>query len=215
MKSIPFYENYDNNHCFQAVLRMILKYYRPDQNYTWAQLERITARKGDLWTWPTAGMLWLHQQGFEVHDVEAFDYAAFAAKGGDYLLELFGDEVGRAQIAHSDLPPEIDYAKQIVQAGLSRTHLPDIAELKDRLDQGYFVICNVNQRTLNHQPGYVGHFVLVTGHEGGNLIIHDPGLPPRPDWHIPSAFFEQAWAYPNADAKNYIAIKQPSGQPKT
>src|SRR5689334_14996156 len=116
---VPFYENTDDTHCYQAVLRMVLKYYWPDKDFTWEELEKITAKAEGLWTWPTAGMLWLHDNGFEVHDVETFDYAKFIEKSGDYLIELVGERVGKEQIAHSNLDQEVQYAKQIVRVGLS------------------------------------------------------------------------------------------------
>jgi len=117
--NVPFYENTDHTHCFQAVFRMILKYYWPDRDFSWEELEKITAKVDGLWTWPTAGMLWLYENGFEIHHVETFDYAKFVDKGSDYLIDLFGKKVGQEQIDHSDLAQEIEYAKQIVEVGLS------------------------------------------------------------------------------------------------
>jgi hypothetical protein len=107
LNQTPFYENPDNTHCFQAVFRMILKYYWPDKDYSWEKLEKITAKVEGLWTWPIAGMLWLHNNGFEVRTVKAFDYKEFVSKGSDYLISFYGEQVGRSQIAHSDINQEI------------------------------------------------------------------------------------------------------------
>lgn len=204
---VPFYENTDNTHCFQAVFRMILKHYRPNEEYSWEELEKITAKVDGLWTWPTAGMLWLHNNGFEVHDIETFDYAKFFEKGDDYLIELFGEKVGQEQIDHSDLDQEIGYAKQIVAAGLCEPRTPEVSELKQRLDEKYLLICNVNSRALNDKDGYVGHFVLLTGYTNKGFVLHDPGLPPLENREVAFADFERAWAYPNEQAKNYIAVR--------
>lgn len=204
---VPFYENTDDTHCFQAVFRMILKYYWPDKDYSWEELEKVTAKVDGLWTWPTAGMLWLHTNGFEVHDVETFDYAKFAEKGGDYLIELFGEKVGQEQIDHSNLDQEINYAKQIVGADLCEARMPEASELKQRLDEKYLLICNVNSRALNGKDGYVGHFVLLTGYTDKGFVLHDPGLPPLKNREVAFADFERAWAYPDEQAKNYIGIR--------
>lgn len=204
---IPFYKNTDNTHCFQAVLRMILKHYWPDKDFTWQELEKITAKVDGLWTWPTAGMLWLNKHGFEVHDVEAFNYATFTDKGGDYLVDLFGEKVGQEQIDHSDIEQEIKYAKQIIEKNLYESRIPEILELKERLDQEYLLICNVNSRALNGKYGYAGHFVLLIGYNDDGFIMHDPGLPAIKDREVAFFDFEQAWACPNEQAKNYIAIQ--------
>lgn len=197
----------DNTHCLQAVLRMILKHRWPDKNYTWEELEKITAKVDGLWTWPTAMMLWLADNGFEVHDVETFDYAKLVEKGGDYLVERSAEEVAREQVAHSDMVQEIKYAKQLIKANLCESRLPLISEVKERLDRGYLLICNVNSRALNHKEGFVGHYVLLTGYNDAEFIMHDPGLPGTKDRHVAFGDFEKAWAYPNEDAQNYIAIK--------
>jgi hypothetical protein len=187
---------------------MVLKHYWPNKEYSWEELERITAKVEGLWTWPTAGMLWLQDNGFEVHDVEAFDYTTFVEKGENYLIELFGKAVAREQISHSDINQEIEYAKQIVKKGLCESRIPNLTELKKQLDEKYLLICNVNSRALNHKDGYAGHFVLLTGYTDFGFIMHDPGPPGVKNREVKFADFEYAWAYPNENAQNYIAIKR-------
>ena len=88
---IPFYSNTeDDTHCFQAVIKMVLKFFWPDKEFTWAELDKITAKVEGLWTWQMAGLLWLDANGFEVKDIEAFDYDQFIKKGGDYHGNVFG-----------------------------------------------------------------------------------------------------------------------------
>jgi hypothetical protein len=207
LNQTPFYENPDNTHCFQAVFRMILKYYWPDKDYSWEKLEKITAKVEGLWTWPIAGMLWLHNNGFEVRTVKAFDYKEFVSKGSDYLISFYGEQVGRSQIAHSDINQEIQYARRIVEVGLCEARIPDASELKRRLDENYLLICNVNSRALDGRDGYAGHFVLLIGYDKEDFIMHDPGRPGVKNRRVPFAKFEMAWAYPGIQAKNYIAVQ--------
>jgi hypothetical protein len=205
--SLPFFENPDNTHCFQAVLRMTLKHYLPDQDFTWRELEEITAKVQGLWTWPMTGELWLHDQGFELKIAEPFDYQKFVKEGPAYLVELFGEEVGNEQIKHSNIAQEIQYAKRLIEKGLTENRIPTIPEIMRLLDEGYLIICNVNSRRLNNKGGYAGHFVLLTSYENEGLILHDPGPPGYADRRVSTADFEQAWTDPNERAKNYIAMK--------
>lgn len=207
---IPFYENPDTTHCFQAVIRMILKYYLPDREFTWSDLDTITAKQEGLWTWQSAGMLWLDTNGFEVRIVENFDNERFVRAARNYLIERFGQEVGEAQIAHSDIPQEIEYAKQLVARGMDQVHSPTIDELKQRLDEGYVLVCNVNSRVLNGLDGYAGHFVLLIGHDNDGFILHDPGSVGIGVENRVVSYqrFNDAWAYPSKDARNYMAVKQ-------
>lgn len=206
---IPFYPNTnDDTHCYQAVIRMTLKHYWPARDFSWEELEKITDKVDGLWTWPMAGILWLHDNGFEVHSVKPFDYTKFIERGGDYLIDLFGKEVAHEQIIHSDINQGIKYAKQIVKAGLPEPRMPEMSELKKCLDQGYLLICNLNARALKKKDGYTGHFVLLTSYATNGFVLHDPGLPPHKNREVAFSDFERAWAYPNEHAKNYIAVRK-------
>lgn len=205
---VPFFENTpDDTHCFQAALRMVLKYFRPEQDFSWEDLEGITAKKGDLWTWPTAGLMWLQDEGFKVRVVESFDYEDFIERGGSYLVETFGKDVGGAQVAHSDIEQERRLAKGLLEKVNVEKRIPELVEIESSLRDGWLVICNVNSMLLNHKSGYVGHFVVVIGYDNDSLKIHDPGLPGLEGRVVAKKLFTKAWAEPSDTAKNFVAIK--------
>ena len=216
---IPFYSNTeDDTHCFQAVIKMVLKFFWPDKEFTWAELDKITAKVEGLWTWQMAGLLWLDANGFEVKDIEAFDYDQFVKKGGNYLVNVFGKEVGESQIRHSKIDQEIEYAKTFVQKIRPEVRIPVISEIPHLLEAGYIIVCNVNSHALNKKEGYAGHFVVIKGFDKDTLTLHDPGLPPEEDRRVDFQTFEQAWAYPNESAKNIMAFRLKQfreGQPMT
>lgn len=205
---VPFYSNTpDDTHCFQAVIRMVLKYFLPDQKYSWKQLEKMTAKKKGLWTWSMQGLMNLKKIGFDVVNMEDFDYKRFSKEGGKYLIERLGKEVGKAQIKHSDISQEMRIAKKFIKVFGEKTVLPTISDIKKFLKKGYLVGCNVNSKVLDGKKGYVGHFVLVFGFDEKNLYLHDPGLPPRKNRKVPIKRFIKAWAYPSTREKNLRAFK--------
>ncbi len=204
---VPFYENPDDTHCFQAVFRMILKYYFPGKDYDWRDLERITDKDDEMWTSPSAGIIWLHRRGFEIRNVGMFDYKEFAERGGEYLVELSGKEVADEQIAHCNIVQDMKHAKQMVKANLAETRSPELSELKKLLDQKYLIVCNVNSKAINKKEGYAGHFVLLTGHTASGFILHDPGPPGVKNRHVAFSEFEKAWAYPDKKARSYLAAR--------
>lgn len=205
---VPFYANTDDGtHCFQACLRMMLKYYLPERDFTWRELDAISAKVENQWTWPTAALLWLNENGFKVRNVETFNYEDFARLGDAYLLDYFGRQVGQKQIDHSDIHQEVRFARAFIQKISSETRVPEIIDLQQSLDDGQLPCCNVNSRKLNNEDGYSGHFVVITGYDDDNLILHDPGLPPHKYRVAAKELFEQAWAYPDSKAKNFFAIK--------
>ncbi len=205
---VPFYSNTaDNTHCFQAVFKMVLKYFLPEKEFSWEELEKITAKVDGLWTWPTAGILWMKENGFETKDIESFDFERFISDGGKYLIEEFGEEVGNAQIFHSDIKQERELAKKLIKYGSTEKRIPTIDDIKNLFREGYLIMCNVNSKALNSKEGYSGHAILIIGFDKDKLIVHDPGLLPIKDREVPFEIFEKAWAYPQEKSKNIIAFR--------
>jgi ABC-type bacteriocin/lantibiotic exporter with double-glycine peptidase domain len=206
---IPFYSNTpDNTHCFQACLKMILKYFLPNRDFSWKELDKMSAKEKGLWTWPTAAILTLKKLGFDVIMIKTFDYERFIKEGKKYLLEKYGEEIAEAQVKHSNINKERRLARKLIKEGLNQKRRPaTLADIKRLISKGYAVICNVNSRALNNKKGYVGHFIVVVGVQGKKIILHDPGLPPFPNRKISKIIFEKCWGYPSKDSKNIIAIK--------
>ncbi len=205
---IPFFPNTaDRTHCWQACFRMALKYFWPDKDYNYIDLDKISQKQEGMWTSPTASFLWLINQGFQVELFEDFDYQRLVDEGEEYIYEKLGREVGDAQIAHGDFNEERKIAAEFIKVGTYHQEVPDLSLLRGHLDKGYVVISNINSAALYGHEGYAGHFIVVVGHEGEDLFIHDPGLPPRPGHKISIKDFESAWAYPTANERNFVAIK--------
>src|SRR5215211_808857 len=178
-KSIPFYANTsDNTHCFQAAVKMVVKYFWPEREYSWNELDTITAKVEGLWTWPMAGLLWLQTQGMEIRNVEIFDYEKFIKYGGSYLIDEFGEEMGKAQIKHSDIEQERRRAAEFIRLVTITKEIPTIELLRGFLKDDYVVICNINSHRLNDTAGYAGHSVVIKGFDENNFLLHDPGLLP-------------------------------------
>lgn len=205
---IPFYSNTsDNLHCFEASLRMILKYFKPKKEYSWKEMDNITGKKPNLWTWPQLGLLWFQKHGFEVINMEIFNYPRFVQKGESYLMEFYGKEAGIQQINHSDIPHEQKISKQLIEEMKIDCRIPSVNDIRQFLEKGYLLNCLVNSKTLSGKSGYVGHSIVIKGITESEVIFHDPGLPAQPNRKIGFGTFEKAWAFPNEKAKNLVAIK--------
>ncbi len=206
---VPFYANTeDNTHCFQAALRMILKFFQPEKDYSWEKLECITAKVQGQWTWPIAAMIWLSQNGFEVIDIELFDYNKFSLNGKEYLQEMFGLEVAETQDKHSTIEQERKLSVDLLEYVDVQMRIPDFDDLKKLIDEGHLLICNINSATLDRVDGYLPHSVVVWGYEDERLYLHNPGLPPAENQYVSMEEFERAWAYPGDSAKNILAVRR-------
>ncbi|MDO8494196.1 MAG: hypothetical protein Q7S68_02545 [Deltaproteobacteria bacterium] len=207
---IPFYPNHpDGTYCYQSTLKMVLKHCT-GKEYSLQELARETGKLEGKWTWPTTSFLWLMRNGFEIRLMEDFSYEEFANRGKEYLAEHSGQEVADAQEKHSDLPREQKIALQFVaQSKLVLSQkIPTWEDLKRLFKEGYLIICNINANLLFEMQGYSGHFVLLTDINDEKLVLHDPGLPPRPFVSVSKKTFEKAWGYPTERSRNILAIKK-------
>lgn len=205
---VPFYANFDDSHCFQCVIRSVLKVFYPEEEYSWSQIDKLTGKRGDLWTWPLETVIRLREKGMCVELLEDFDYGDFAQIGEKYLLERFGTEVTEIQVKHSDIPYEQANARLVLKLMQPQATVPTLDDLSWLLEQGYLVVCNVNSMVLNRKAGYAGHFVLVYAFDGKTLRMHDPGRPPFPDREVPAEEFLKAWEYPTERDKNLLAFRK-------
>lgn len=207
---VPFYPNLKSNtHCYQSCLKMVLKYFWPKKNFTFKQLDKITAKEPGMWSWEMAGVLWLKQQGFDVKVMQVFDYNKFAKNPKEYLIKTFDQKTADEIDKHTILENEKKRARDFIKHVKPIKKIPEISNIKHYLVEGYLVVLSLNSNVLNKMPGYCGHLVLVKGFEGKHLIVHNPGgYPGKPNQKIAFELFEKAWAYPNKKAKNIIAIKK-------
>lgn len=206
--NIPFYLSPDETHCFQACLKTVLKYFEPDKDYSWKQLDKISAKKKDKWTWPTASIINLVKKKYDILVLEDWNYQAFVDRGEKYLIRKYGAEAATEQIENSDIAHERRLMKEFIKTDFFECRIPTISDIKTLMKRGYLVICNLNSRTLENQTGYKGHFIVVTGFSRQNLFLHDPYSPQYHHRIVSSKFFNTAWAYPTDDVKNIIAIKK-------
>lgn len=186
---------------------MVLKYFLPEKDFNWEELEKLTAKKEGLWTWTMAGTIALKKMGFEIVNMEEFDYLRMAQEGEKYLAEKNGEETAKIQVAHCDIRQEMKLAKEFYDIFGNQNNLPEIKDIKNLLEDGYLVTCHVNFRILNEKEGYTGHFVVIIGFDDENLYLHDPGLPPQENRKVTNDLFLKAWAYPNEAAKYLVAFK--------
>lgn len=207
-RSVPFYANTkDDTHCYQAALKMVLKYFLPDKSFTWKELDALTEKKTGMWTWPIKGILALSLMKFDVLDIEIFDYKQFIRDPKGYLKDEYGEEVANEQIRHSDVDEAAIDAKEAIRKITIQKRIPNFDDLQKLITDGWLLVCLVNSSKLNRKKGYVGHFVVIWKCTERMVFLHDSGLPPKKNRRVTRRVFEEAWADPNEKAKGIMAFR--------
>jgi len=151
-RHVPFFANTkDDTHCYQAALRMVLKYFIPSKSYSYKLLDKITEKKEGMWTWALKGNIALRKMGFDVFVFNTFDFDHFIREPKGYLRHKYGEEVAREQILHSDVDQAGIDAKQAVRELTIQKLIPTFADIGRLLGEGRLLICLVNSQKLNRK----------------------------------------------------------------
>ena len=205
---VPFFGNTkDDTHCVQAVFRMVLKYFRPKENFGWKELDRISKKEKELGTWLVPALIWFVGQGFDVVNVEPFDYTRYSRENGSYIKRAFSKRVAEWYLEKSNLKSIKQYIPEFLRKIKTHKRYAEINEVRELLDKGYLVTSDVNSDVLNSRKGYNSHLVLIIGYDKDNFILHDPGLPPRKNRKIISKLFQRAWSKKYGSGPNLTAFK--------
>lgn len=171
-------------HCMPAVYRSIFDYFLR-RKMSWREAEAFTGFADGRAPWTILALTKMARMGFDIRMIEPFDYRAYAERGRTYLEERYPQQQLEWQLAHAnilDIRPFIpDFLKR-VKWEHRRAALEDIDKM---LAEKRLVFVTLNSRILNGKEGFSSHAILITGSTKDAYIAHDPGLPPRPDRHIP------------------------------
>ncbi|OGI22505.1 MAG: hypothetical protein A2808_03325 [Candidatus Moranbacteria bacterium RIFCSPHIGHO2_01_FULL_55_24] len=212
MLNIPFYKNLKTDtHCVQASYKMVLKYVFPEKDFSYAFLDKKTYHKKDKWTWNAGGLLFLASLGFEVKNIEKFDYKQLVQFGVRYLKHIWDDETFRVQKQYSDFNQEIRLAKKLlasksIQVLNRKTSLEEIEKL---FKSGYILLASVNPAVFQRRKFYAKHLVVITGMTDKSIRFHDPGLPPMKNRRVLKATFMRAMGnFPEVVALRHPRMKR-------
>lgn len=206
--NIPFYKNLDDDtHCIQAALKIVLGFYNPEKEYSFEELNKITAHVPGKWTWQYAMVDWLGSNGFLAVAIEDFDTEEFVEKGEEYLKKHWKEEVFATQKQFSNFSEERIYAKKALQN--KNVSLPNkiakFADLEKYYEEEYIVIASINPKVLDGEEGYASHVVVVTDLNDKEITFHDPGLPPVESRKVSREKFAEAMG---ESTSSVIAIKK-------
>ncbi len=209
---VPFYADTtkDETHCVQAVFRMVLKYFLLKRNYTWQQLDRITRKQKNKGTWFMAGLMYLSKLGFDLIDIESFDYLKFYKEGGDYIKKFFPKEIANWYLKYSNPLQERKRIPEFLERVKVEKRNASLKEIELWLRRRYLVACDINASVLEGKKGFESHAILVMGYDKKNFFIHDPiGIPDR---RVAKKLFKKACDKASAFGPNLTAFQYPNKQ---
>jgi len=211
MENVPFFANTpDGTHCVQASFRIILKYFLPEHDFSYEQLDAMSQKQPGKGTWWPALLLKLSKLGIEVIDIEPFDYERFYKEGEAYVRSFYPEGVAKYHLKSTNLNDIKSLIPEFLQKVDIQSRPAKTDDIERLLNDGWLVAAALNSRTLNDRPGFSGHVVVVykADKHSGQLWLHDPGLPPHQNLLVTRQKFEEAFYYAGQGNAAIVGLKQ-------
>lgn len=216
--SPPFIANPDAHRCLPAALLMALRGIGADRGASLDDLDALTSRRPNEGTWTHAAYLALAAfRGAQARAIDPFDYAKFAEDPLLTVIDAFPAAVAETLANGFDLVAAAALARRLLEEWpipIER-RCPTLTDVDALLDDGWWLIANVNAAALDGAPGRVGHSVLVYGRTDGALIAHDPGTGGvgAPARAIERPTFERAWSFMGDGNRELLALRAAPAAP--
>ncbi|MBD3354415.1 hypothetical protein GF361_00340 [Candidatus Woesearchaeota archaeon] len=189
---IPFYKNdKDGNQCMQVAMKIVLKHFL-DKDYSLEELDKLTKRKKEKWTWTSQVVSVLYDLGLDVRYYSSVDLKDML-EGEGYVRKTMGKEADRI-LKFMDVPVVLDSIKKLLEYDIFEKKKLKFKEIEDLIEKGAVPMMLIDYSKLSGKKGYNGHFVVVTGFDSSNTYYHESGpKDPEANKKINKKKFIDAW----------------------
>ena len=195
-REIPYFKQPDDTHCFQACLKMVLKYFFPEKDFSYEELDKISDKAKDKYTWFSAAVIKVKKMGLKVKAYSNFDYNEFIKNGAEYIRKKYDKEIAERTIEMSDIKSEIENAKEMIKEDIYELKELSFKDIENWFKENYMAILLVDSNMINNKSGYEGHFVVLIGIDDNNVYVHDPSrVSGSANRKINKDLFKKAWKY--------------------
>ncbi|UCG95462.1 MAG: hypothetical protein JSV92_00195 [archaeon] len=189
---VPFFPNSDKNHCLQACVKMILKHYYPEKDFSFEQIDKLFGYRGKVfWSSPIQAAVVLDGLGLEAKSFAREDFETYLKDGSEYIKKKYSD--WENILKNMDMELELSFIKKALNKGLVENMELKFEGMESFFRKGAIVSPAINVNVLKNKEGYAGHAVLITDIGDDFVELHDPGLPPIPNRKVDKEKFIRAW----------------------
>lgn len=210
MKKIKFYKNSrDGSHCMQACIKMVLNKFLKEK-ISFKEIDTFTGfRKGGYSFFPST-INFLLSKNLGCLYIDSFDYAKFAEKGKSYMGENIDDDT----FVDFDKNVDLDFEQKMMALNLKdknfsfEKRIPSLDEMRNAIAQEKIIIVSINPNQLNLKDQYGSHSVIILSINEREVIFHDPGNPPIPNFKVERSLFEKAFYEDDPRVANCLIISK-------
>lgn len=197
-------------HCVHACFQMIFRTRNGGAVPSFGELDRLMNKRPGKYTYEFALLADMPEKGFETRIIWGLDLNQIISDPKSFFLHHYGREVGTETIINTDLDQLREDAKRLsdnIDKVIIKQRPATKNDLIEHISEGFYIMCTINQRVLQADPGYVAHSIIVFGCSHRGVTIHNPGPPSVKGSEITWDLFDRAWAFPTAAARNILAFR--------
>ncbi|MEK7164151.1 MAG: C39 family peptidase [Patescibacteria group bacterium] len=168
--NIPFIQN-RGFECGQTCVAMMIKYYYPDFESDFDEFNKIVGHQKGMYTFLSQEVVLLDHFGLKAICFSKKDYFI----NEEEFRVNWGEKNWEEQKRYIDLENHEKFRSKMIELGLFEKKDHTVQQLLEYTEKGFLVQVCIDWNTLVDKTGpYQGHFVVISGIEGEDVLIHDP-----------------------------------------
>lgn len=173
---VPFYPDNtkDGARCVQACFKMILKYFLPEKDFSWRELDKITYKIPKKGTWWFTAYPFLVKLGFEIQEFGASYYWQIYHRGVNYLYKIFSKKVTDFYLKESNIVDAIKFFPAASRVAVFHKKRATLKEVENFFDKGYLWIADVDFSGVFSKWYGPSHAIVITGYDKKHIYFNDP-----------------------------------------
>jgi len=179
---------------------MILRYFFPNQELSFADLDRLTHHRPGSWTFEAQLLPALMDRKLKAELHATTPYAQLTP-------ELAEKRYGKAAAQKLDFQA-LSWAKNFLKPGIFFQHAMEWRDLLKKFREGWATFFCVNEDVLVKQnlKVFIGHGLILTGLSNSQARVHDPARADNMLYPLPQ--LEAAFISPGADRACLLVKRQ-------
>jgi len=174
-KDIPWFKQISSGNCVQTNVKMALKYYYPDKDFSFELLDELSGRDGDEWTWTTQVMPILVDNKLDAYYYSTTPYRDIVEGGVVFVTDYYGEDIAEVIIEHTDWEALEKSVSFIDNENRFFNEKKDWDFVEKEFFDGSYIILIIDKNVLIESNGkFSGHAVSITSINKTHALINDP-----------------------------------------
>ncbi len=172
---LPFYQNNsEGTQCAQVAAKIVLEYFL-GKIFTLEELDQMSGRRGQDYTWTTQIVAALFDLGLDLKYYSSDQLEPYL-EGESYIRRRFSEDNAGAFLQVTDMEPFLKSVKYVLVNNLWEPISLTLEDIVSHLNNGHVPISAVDLNKLYEREGpFDGHAIVLTGYDDDNIFYHESG----------------------------------------